>query len=143
MYDYLRDLFIKEWSTEVNYPEYFAECLPSSCSYTTTARTDLPYAITMFISLYGGLIIILRLIAPFLFEFFLTFKQVVEDKNLFILCHNIHPKKLFQSIEQVNLYKHIEKRSEEDIRKQRLITRVYLILLAGEFLFFAWIISKI
>ncbi|CAF1013972.1 unnamed protein product [Adineta ricciae] len=133
VYDYLRDLFIKEWSTEVNYPEYFAECLPSSCSYITTARTNFPYAITMFISLYGGLIIILRLIAPFLFEIFLKFKQVVEDENLFILCHNIHPKKLFQSIQQVNLYKHIEKRSEEDIRKQRLITRVYLILLAVSF----------
>ncbi|CAF1076407.1 unnamed protein product [Adineta ricciae] len=133
VYDYLRDLFVKEWSTEVNYAEYFAECLPSSCSYITTARTNLPYAITMFISLYGGLIIILRLVAPFLFEMFLKFKEVVEDKNLFILCHNIHPKKLFRSIQQVNLYKHIEKRSEEDIRKQRLITRVYLILLGVSF----------
>jgi hypothetical protein len=64
--DYLNNLFVENWSTQMNYSKYFDECAPSYCTYTTTDQTDFSYAVTMLISLYGGLITIFRLIVPFL-----------------------------------------------------------------------------
>ncbi len=72
--DHLLDLFIEEWSIKTNYSKYFDDCAPSFCSYTITDQSNLSYAVTLFISLYGGLIIILRLIAPFLIKISLKLK---------------------------------------------------------------------
>jgi hypothetical protein len=72
--DHLLDLFIEEWSIKINYSKYFDDCAPSFCSYTITDQNNLSYAVTLFISLYGGLIIILRLIASFLIKISLKFK---------------------------------------------------------------------
>ncbi len=72
--DHLLNLFIEEWSTKMNYSKYFDNCAPSFCSYTITDQNNLSYAVTLFFSLYGGLIIILRLIAPFLIKISLKFK---------------------------------------------------------------------
>ncbi|UJR17463.1 hypothetical protein I4U23_004358 [Adineta vaga] len=133
VYDYLLDLFIEERSTKVNYPKYFNECAPSSCSYTTIDQTNFSYAVTMFISLYGGLIIILRLIAPILIQSFSKLKHAYTDHNVHLLYRNIHPKRFFQAMKKLNLFKHIEQRTEDNIKQQRIITRIYLILLAGSF----------
>ncbi|CAF1172455.1 unnamed protein product [Adineta steineri] len=73
--DYFNNLFIEEWSTNINYSKYFNECHPSVCTYTTTDRADISYTIALFISLYGGLVIILRLIASFLVNVSLKFKH--------------------------------------------------------------------
>ncbi|CAF1563845.1 unnamed protein product [Adineta ricciae] len=96
VYEYLTDLFIVNWSTQMNYTEYSHQCSSISCSYSTTARTKITVAITLFISLYGGLIIILRLVASFL----------------------------------INLI-NINDRTEESIKHQKIITRLYIILLGS------------
>ena len=74
VYEHLLNLFVEEWSAEMNYSKYFDDCSPSLCTYTTTDRTNLSYAITLMISLYGGLIILLRLISPFLIHLFFKIK---------------------------------------------------------------------
>jgi hypothetical protein len=81
LYNYLLTLFIDEWSTEVNYSKYFDQCASLSCSYITTDQTNFSYAVTIFISLYGGLTIILRLISPFLVKIFLKLKHCLTDHN--------------------------------------------------------------
>ncbi|CAF0998855.1 unnamed protein product [Adineta steineri] len=73
--DYFNNLFIEEWLTNINYSKYFNECHPSACTYTATDRAAFTYAITLFISLYGGLVIILRLSASFLVNVSLKFKH--------------------------------------------------------------------
>ena len=85
----------------------------------------------MFISLYGGLIIILRLIAPILIRLFVKVKQALVDNNIYLLCENIQPKKFVRLMKQLNLFKHIERRTEDDIKQQKITTRIYLILLSG------------
>ncbi|CAF0746321.1 unnamed protein product [Adineta steineri] len=72
--DYFNNLFIEEWLTNINYSKYFNECHPSACTYTATDRAAFTYAITLFISLYGGLVIILRLSASLLVNVSLKFK---------------------------------------------------------------------
>lgn len=59
----LSHLFIEQQTIAVDYSKYFDACSPSYCTYTSIDRIDLSYAIALFISLYGGLIIVLRLVA--------------------------------------------------------------------------------
>ena len=61
--DRLTNLLIEEWSPNIDYQKYFNECAPLLCTYIDTSYTSLFYTITVLLSLYGGLIIILRLIA--------------------------------------------------------------------------------
>ncbi|CAF0953174.1 unnamed protein product [Adineta ricciae] len=134
VYNNLFDLFVEDWSTEVSYSQYFNECAPVSCSYTVTDQRELSYALTMFISLYGGLIIILRLIAPSVVKLCSKLEMCMTHRNVQQGLQNIHPQQLIKSIKQLNLFKNIDKRSENDIKQQRIMTRIYLFLLAGSFL---------
>ena len=77
--DHLSDLFINEWSTTVNYSKYFYNCNPSVCTYTTRNLIDYSYTIALFTSLYGGLILILRLISPFLVNTSLSLKYQLRN----------------------------------------------------------------
>ncbi len=74
MNDLLLDLLIEKWSTKMNYSKYFDQCSPSFCTYTTTDQTNIYYAVTLLISLYGGLTIMLISIVPFLVRVFFSFK---------------------------------------------------------------------
>ncbi|CAF1396915.1 unnamed protein product [Adineta steineri] len=56
-------LFVDEWSTKINYSKYVEDCAPLFCTYAITDQTNFSYTITLLLSLYGGLVIMLRLIA--------------------------------------------------------------------------------
>jgi len=75
--------------------------------------------------LYGGLVIILRLLTPF------TIKIFWESKNQ--NCLIFHRINLIRSIKQLNLFKLANQRTEIDLKQQRLTTRLYLTLLIGKF----------
>ena len=124
IYDHLDDLFIDQWSTEMNYSKYLDNCNPPLCTYTTTDQINLSYAIALFVSFYGGLIIILRLIAPFLVNILLKLKYHSNNTN-----HDSYVRHFFQWIKRLNLFKVANERTENHIREQKMITRVYLILL--------------
>ena len=66
IYDYFQSLFLDEWLIDVNYSLYFYECSPLFCTYTITEKTNFLAALTLLISLYGGLIFIFRSFTPFL-----------------------------------------------------------------------------
>lgn len=82
LYNHLLDLFIEERSIKMNYSKYFDRCAPSSCTYTITDQSNLSYALTLFISLYGGLIIILRLTAPLIIKVLSKLKNRSKDTNI-------------------------------------------------------------
>jgi hypothetical protein len=73
--DHLLNLFLEEWLTTINYSMYFQKCAPSFCTYKTIVKTNFVYAFTLLISLYGGLVFIFRLIAPFMVNITLEFKR--------------------------------------------------------------------
>ncbi|UJR19384.1 hypothetical protein I4U23_022514 [Adineta vaga] len=56
-------LMIEQLIYKINYTKYFYECSPSLCIYSYIDKTNLIQGITIFIGLYGGLVIICRLIA--------------------------------------------------------------------------------
>ncbi|CAF1406566.1 unnamed protein product [Adineta steineri] len=62
----LSEMFIESWSESTNYSSYFAQCQPSSCSYTIPQRNSLLETITRIVGLIGGLSVSLRILVPFL-----------------------------------------------------------------------------
>ncbi|CAF1660120.1 unnamed protein product, partial [Adineta ricciae] len=78
--------------------------------------------------LYGGLVIILRLIAPLLIDFVLNFKSRSRNINMYPLTRL---SKFIQWMKRLNLFKTINDRTENSIKQQRIITRVYLVLLTS------------
>ncbi|CAF1225950.1 unnamed protein product [Adineta ricciae] len=81
IHQYLNTLFITNWSRQIDYKKYFQLCSPYSCSYSKTEQTELVYAITIFISLYGGLIIVLRLIVSFSVDAITKWKCWLKKRN--------------------------------------------------------------
>ena len=82
VYDHLAQLFVETWSTEVNYANYFSECAPISCTYKKLERINFSSAITLFFSLYGGLVIIIRLFASFTVNIFTRIRNDVTHQQL-------------------------------------------------------------
>ncbi|CAF1506653.1 unnamed protein product, partial [Adineta steineri] len=79
--DYLNNLLIEEWSPKTDYSKYFDQCHPSFCTYTTTHRAKFIYATTLFISLYGGLVMILRLTTSFIVNTSSKMRHRLRNRN--------------------------------------------------------------
>ena len=56
-------LMVEEYFKNMSYEDYFTDCAPSSCSYTYVNLGSTVEGITTLISLYGGLLLISRVIA--------------------------------------------------------------------------------
>ncbi|CAF4171623.1 unnamed protein product, partial [Adineta steineri] len=123
LYERLTDLFIEDWSSTINYSKYFTNCAPLLCTYSTTDLNSLSYTIIFLLSLYGGLTIMFRLIAPAVIHSLLIFGIKL-----------VSIREIFQWIRQINLFKSSADQNVDAIKKQCLTTRVYLILLAGSIL---------
>ncbi len=64
----VKQLFITNWSVSINHSKYFEQCLPKSCSYPYKDNTNVLYAFTKLLSVYGGLSIALRFIVPLIIK---------------------------------------------------------------------------
>ncbi|CAF1154323.1 unnamed protein product [Adineta ricciae] len=123
--NYLEVLFVEDWSPDIDFASYFNRCSPSMCTYTITGRTKFLSLLTLFISVYGGLTIILRLIASYSFGIIYNWKTSPGYERKILLT-------IMKSIKKLNLFKNTLDRSEDGVKQQRMITRVYLILLFGK-----------
>ncbi|UJR13165.1 hypothetical protein I4U23_000188 [Adineta vaga] len=134
LYNHLNNLLIEQWTTNINYTTYFQTCAPIICTYSKTDRMNLTYTITLLLSLYGGLIFILRLLTHLLIDILFKFKlhqintQLNNEQNLSIIRRTI------QWIIQLNLFQSIRQQTPTNIKEQRLSTRIYLILLSSSYL---------
>jgi hypothetical protein len=54
----LSELMVEEYLINISYKKYFAECVPSSCSYSHIERHNAIDIVTPLIELYGGVVII-------------------------------------------------------------------------------------
>ena len=71
-------LFVEEYSSNMSYGLYFAQCAPSSCTYSYIDRVNTIAGLTYLIALYGGSVIICRWIAMVTIQLFLCRKQQVS-----------------------------------------------------------------
>ena len=118
VYDLFVDLFVQQWSTKVNYSSYFSSCSPMSCSYTRKDSVNWSYAITMFFGLYGGLTIILRILSPLIIQMLFQVRNSLGKLN-------------FHNLSNLNIFKNRNQRSDDELRQQKLMTRLYLFLVLG------------
>ena len=65
----LTELMIDSWPISINYTNYYKMCSPTKCTFMLTERLDLFYVFTIITSVFGGLVIILRLLVPLLVTF--------------------------------------------------------------------------
>ena len=59
----LNDLMIDHWTDSISYSNYFVTCSPWTCTYSYIDTSHVLEGITLFISLYGGVMVIGRWIA--------------------------------------------------------------------------------
>ncbi|CAF1068238.1 unnamed protein product [Adineta steineri] len=68
----IEQLFIESWGETFNYSLYYEQCKPESCSYEVREKRDLFSAISIVISLFGGLSVLFRFVTPLIVTFVLT-----------------------------------------------------------------------
>ena len=56
------ELMIEQWSSNMSYEKYYAQCAPSYCTYSYLKHQHVVDAITTLLELYGGLVIIINVI---------------------------------------------------------------------------------
>ena len=113
----------------MDYSQYFTACAPSICTYTERKKINISYSVTLLLGLYSGLTILLRLLAPFLVE-------IYSKCRCCPMSIGLHCSTFIAKMKRLNLFKSMDKRTPADVRLQRIITRIYLVLLAGMTVFF-------
>lgn len=141
---HLQELLVDNWTTEIHYEKYFAQCAPTFCSYVKNTDVNVYYATTMLISLYGGFTILLRLITPHLTT--LLVNRIIRRRgprskdssvsSISAKFSSVAPaltrlRTYGRSLKQLNVFETATDRTSHGIEQQRRITRVYLVLLIG------------
>ena len=145
--DLVSNLFVVHWSNKINYSLYFDRCAPSFCTYSTRGSTSFSNTITLFFSLYGGLTAILRLLSPFFIH--VIFNLATYSVKSIAKCGRTKAIRYHQAIlllfsepclqsrvhavqwiSRLNFFKLAAKRTANDIKRQRIITRCYIICFA-------------
>lgn len=76
-----RKFFVDRWQIEVNFDNYYHTCDPIECTYSYIDYDRLVNLFTKTISFYGGLSVILRLIAPRLMKFFQKVNSIFKNRQ--------------------------------------------------------------
>ncbi|CAF1473897.1 unnamed protein product [Adineta ricciae] len=71
--------FTEQWSKNISYSLYYNQCSPSLCLYTHIEKLNTLYIITLFLSLQGGLTLVLGWICPKLIR--IIFKSTVIEEG--------------------------------------------------------------
>ena len=80
IHDLVNNLMIEGWYFSENYRHHYAECQPTECSYTYTAKNDVLYIVTALIGLLGGLMKILNIFVPRFVAFFIRYILKRENR---------------------------------------------------------------
>lgn len=60
----VEELFVENWTKELNYTAYFEQCQPEKCTYDSNERASVIYIFTSLLGLYGGLSVVLIFLTP-------------------------------------------------------------------------------
>lgn len=78
----IRDLMIEQWNPSYSYESFFQLCSPNYCIYQQTIHKNNAIGIiVVLISMIGGLIVSMRLIAPYLVIFTIKFISRITGKQ--------------------------------------------------------------
>ena len=78
----MQNLMIEQWNPSYSYENFYQLCSPNYCMFRTRVRTNsLIQIIVLFISMIGGLMISIRLIAPYLVIFIMKLMSIFHRKE--------------------------------------------------------------
>lgn len=69
------NLFVEQWNSSLSYERYFDSCQPRECQYIYSKRANYVYVFTIFLAIYGGLTLSLRLLVPFVMKYLLGYRR--------------------------------------------------------------------
>ncbi|UJR19487.1 hypothetical protein I4U23_022616 [Adineta vaga] len=75
------ELFIETWQNSSNYSNYYLSCSPVSCEYSYITRNSILYMITIFLGLYGGLTVGLKLFVWYGLKIYWKVRQYVSYRR--------------------------------------------------------------
>ncbi|CAF0974370.1 unnamed protein product [Adineta steineri] len=137
--DTLQTSFIENFSTELNYSLYYAECRPRSCFYWINQHSSFLYIFTTLLGLYGGLSVVLRLLIPHVVGFLVRYLNRTSPQLLAVDAVTARVswkqrartmvKIIRDALVDLNLFKSSLRQQPSDIKQQRWTTRIYITLL--------------
>ncbi|CAF2983201.1 unnamed protein product [Rotaria sp. Silwood2] len=77
----LDKLMIEELTTTVLYSSYYTQCNPTYCTYSYTRRFDVLFIFTLTTSAFGGVSVVLRILAPLLVKLVLIIRAWKTRRN--------------------------------------------------------------
>ncbi|CAF0887032.1 unnamed protein product [Adineta steineri] len=131
--DIVDNLMIEQWNNKTSFISYFEQCNSQSCTYSYTRNGDLRYIFTTIIGLIAGLITILRVLIPPIVSFARRKKKPLTSPiNRPQHVSHTRIQQMLISLKTIiltlNLFKNINKRSDNQLYRQRIATRIYFIL---------------
>lgn len=93
--DLVNNVFIEKCPTTINYSAYFDQCLPALRSYQYIEQIDSLYTVTLLLSIYGGLSVVLKWICPLIV--LLAAKLYRRWKTRHLRVHHIGASSCFSS----------------------------------------------
>jgi len=79
------ELFVEQWTTQLNYTTYFELCQPDVCIYDSNKRSSILYIVTSLLGLYGGLSIVLVFLTPLVVSFAMKRVQNRREINVVLI----------------------------------------------------------
>lgn len=143
----IEQLMIEQWTVNISFAAYFAQCNPTWCNYTTASRVTPLYVVTTLLGFYGGLTVSLRLRVPqmiLLLFVHLFNRHNAAERVSFIGKHNSaflfvriylftdRAHKFVLILIHLNLFATTDHTVEIE-GKQRWMTRIYIALLISEY----------
>ncbi|CAF1043789.1 unnamed protein product [Adineta ricciae] len=129
----VENLFIENWTINSSFQNYYNMCAPLLCTYTFIQYNNILYIITQILGLYGGLVIVLRFIIPYIL---LKFNKRVRHESteitqtrlidrFRILCQS-----MIDHLKQLNLFKKFDATRNDpyELQTSRIATRFFLIV---------------
>ncbi|CAF1662607.1 unnamed protein product, partial [Adineta ricciae] len=128
----LKELMVEKWNSSSTYGKYYNECQLSQCIYTKLAKNGVLYIVTTVIGLLGGLTTVLKILVPGLVTFISNMKR--RPSTRIAINMNQLPRIVYQRLKAFlltfNLFPSIPPTIDEHkLRKQRISTRLFIILL--------------
>ena len=139
------ELMIEKWTISVLFSRYYARCSPTYCIYSYTRRFNIIYTVTLATSTFGGVSLLLRLMAPsFIKLVFSIYAWRQRRSSVNVGVADRPPKNLLTRLRsllatcrngflKMNLFK-TKSRDQAVVYRQRIVTRLFLICLGSSLL---------
>lgn len=72
---------VERWDNRTNFSSYYAACAPNECTYTFQGRNNFAYILITIIGAFGGLIVVIRILASLSVQFYRRIEIFCRIRN--------------------------------------------------------------